>query len=199
VFERQSAIANALKAGGRDGQDGQRRLQVGEVRGWTLIQIAAFVSTVPEFEDAVRPVFQADLPKGVGEAVNVDGRRLLKTGSEQYWIFTFDGADTLDALQAAVTPNIGAITLLSDSRTCLFIDGEGAREVLARGIALDFHPEVFRIGHFALTGVHHTPVLVYRTGDNRYELYALRTFAVSVWEWLIDAALSFGYDIVASG
>ena len=49
----------------------------------------------------------------------------------------------------------------------------------------------------ALTGIHHTPVLVHRTSEQRYEIYAMRTFALSVWEWLSDAALPFGYEIEA--
>jgi hypothetical protein len=48
-----------------------------------------------------------------------------------------------------------------------------------------------------LTGLHHTPVLLLRSAQNRYEIFALRTFALSVWEWLTDAALPWGYDITA--
>jgi len=55
-------------------------------------------------------------------------------------------------------------------------------------VPLDFHPEVFRVDHFALTGIHHTPVLIHRTAEDRYDIYALRTYAMTVWEWLTDAA-----------
>lgn len=73
--------------------------------------------------------------------------------------------------------------------------GGAAREVLERGIALDLHPTVFAVGHFAQTGLHHVPVLLERVGEQRYALYVPTTWAVSVWEWLADAALPFGYDI----
>jgi sarcosine oxidase subunit gamma len=63
------------------------------------------------------------------------------------------------------------------------------------GIALDFHQSTFRIGHFAMAGLHHTAVLVHRSGEERYELYVLRSFALWTWEWLTDAALQFGYEI----
>ena len=65
-----------------------------------------------------------------------------------------------------------------------------------QGIPLDLHLDVFREGQFALTGLHHTPVLLLPAPD-RYEIFAMRSFALSVWEWLTDAALEFGYDIVA--
>jgi sarcosine oxidase subunit gamma len=121
---------------------------------------------------------------------------VFKTGPEQFWIVTRDGENLAPALQSAVAATIGAVTTLSHSRTCVFIDGPGAREVLETGIALDLHPEVFRPNCFALTGLHHTPILLHRSGENRYELYAMRTFALWIWERLCDAALPFGYDIV---
>jgi sarcosine oxidase gamma subunit len=34
-------------------------------------------------------------------------------------------------------------------------------------------------------------VLVHCAGENRFEIYALRTFALSVYDWLTDAALEY--------
>lgn len=198
MFERKSALVGVLIHSGRDGAGGQRRLRVGEVRGWRLVQVAAFPATLGELEKVVRPVLGADLPVRMSEAIIVGGRRLLKIGPEQFWIITSDGEELAPTLQAAVGPAIGAVTPLSHSRACIFVEGLSARKLLATGIALDLHPDVFRANCFALTGLHHTPILIYRSGEDRYELYVLRTFALSLWEWLTDAALPFGSDIVAS-
>jgi heterotetrameric sarcosine oxidase gamma subunit len=195
VFERQSALAGALTQGGRDGADGRRRLRIGESRGWSLVQIAAFSTTLTELENAVRPVLNAHLPPRIGEVVNVDGRRVLKTGPHQFWIITRDSEDLASRLQAAVPPAVGAVIPLSHSRTSIVIEGAQARELLAKGIPLDLHPDVFPPGRFALTGVHHTPVLIHRSGESRYELYVMRTFAQSIWDWLIDAVMPLGYDV----
>ena len=70
-----------------------------------------------------------------------------------------------------------------------------ARACLQRGIALDLHPPVFAVGHFAQTALHHVPVLLERSADLRYELQVPTTWAVSVWEWLSDAVLPFGDGI----
>jgi len=195
VFERQSVLVGVLRSNGRDGLSGQRRLRVGEARGWNLVQVAAFAATVADLGRALRPLLGADLPIRVGDAATVGGRFLLKTGPEQFWVITRDGEDFAPALQAAVLPSIGAVTSLSHSRTCIVVEGLPAGEVLSAGIALDFHPNVFRVNCFALTGLHHTPVLILRRSEHRYELYALRTFALWTWEWLTDAALPFGYEI----
>jgi methylglutamate dehydrogenase subunit D len=195
VFERQSALANALTSRGQNGRDGRRQLRIGESRGWNLVQVASFATTLTELATALRSVLNADLPQRIGEVINVNGRRLLKTGAHQFWIITAAKEDLVSALQAAVTPAIGAVTPLSHSRTRIVIDGPPARNVLAMGIPLDFHPDVFAVDSFALTGLHHTPILVHRSGENRYELYVMRTFAQSIWDWLTDAALPLGYEV----
>lgn len=198
MLERKSALVGALQSGGRNGATGQRRLRIGETRGWNLLQVAAFPATLEELEQAVRPLLGGDLPTRLGKAISVNGRRLLKTGPEQFWIITRASEDLTTAFQAAVTQDIGTVTPLSHSRTCIFVEGLSARELLATGIALDLHPDAFQLDSFALTGLHHTPILIHRSGDNRYDLYVMRTFALWAWEWLTDAALPYGYEIVAA-
>mgnify|MGYP001077707472 CR=1 FL=1 len=194
MLERRSALAEALKHGGRDGAGGARRLRLGEVRGWSLVQAAAFTATLPQLAEAVRPLV-GDLPTEVGAARQSGERQLFKTGAAQFWVVGPEKDDVAAELQQAVAPSIGAVTPLSHSRTRIFIEGAPVREVLAKGIAVDFHPDVFPVGWFVLTGLDHTPVLVHRTSGDRYELYVLRTFARTIWDWLTDAALPFGYDV----
>ena len=187
----------AVSTGGHDeGPRGGTR--IGESRGWTLVQAAAFASTHAEFRQVMRSQLGAELPTRVGDVIRVNGRQLLKTGAEQYWIITReeDGAAYPGAPRPGIShpaiphlvipPQMGAITDLSHSRTCMFIEGAGAAPVLAQGVPLDFHPDYFRVDQFALTGLHHMPVLIHRSAEYRYELYALRTYALSVWEWLAD-------------
>ncbi len=168
MFERQSAVGKVS----------------GEIRGWALVQAAAFHSTHAVFRQAMRAQLGAELPAGIGQVIRANGRMLLKTGAEQYWIIA------PEAVNIDIAPQTGAVTSLSHSRTRLFIEGPQAAAVLAKGVPLDFHPDVFRVDHFALTGIHHTPVLIHRSGQDRYEIYALRTYALTVWEWLTDAAVS---------
>jgi len=238
VFERQSVLAGvhdegrqgavlggargeqrygrAVSTGGHDeGPRGGTR--IGESRGWTLVQAAAFASTHAEFRQVMRSQLGADLPTRVGDVIRVNGRQLLKTGAEQYWIVTREedgavgtgvaGTGTTAAYPGVagtgttathpgishpaiphlvIPPQMGAVTDLSHSRTCMFIEGVCAAPVLAKGVPLDFHPDYFRVDQFALTGLHHMPVLIHRSAEYRYELYALRTYALSVWEWLAD-------------
>jgi heterotetrameric sarcosine oxidase gamma subunit len=193
VFERTSALTGALAGRGRNGTDSALAVRIGEVRGFRLFQVAAFPGMLADFEQVITPVLGGRLPVTVGEVHTIGARLLLKTGLEQFWIVIDEGDDLAGPLESTVTPAIGAVTQLSHSRTRLFVEGTAARQVLAAAIAVDLHPDTFRVGSFALTGLHHTPVLLHRGGADRYELYVLRTFALWIWELLTDAARTYGY------
>lgn len=188
------ALSGAPNRSGRDNAGGKRLLRIGVARGWKLIQVSGFAGTRKTLDEAVRPVLGAHLPVNVGIVNMVGTKCLLKTGPEQFWIITRDGEHLAPALGNTVAPEVGVVTPLSHSRVCIAIDGPSARDVLATGIGLDFHDDPFGIGHFALTGLHHTPVMIHRGGESRYDIYAMRTFAQWTWEWLTDAALAYGYD-----
>lgn len=153
-------------------------LDIREAPGFTLTQAAGLDGG---FEARLREVI-GELPVRVGKAVETDGRTVMRIGPAQFWII---------APQAEDLTGMGALTPLSSSRARILIAGAPARDVLAKGMALDFHPGTFTPGTFAMTGLHHTPVLVHCIGEDSFHLYALRTFAMSVWDWLTDAALEF--------
>lgn len=199
MFEPKSALAGVLAKGGRDGADGKRRCCLGELRGWILLQVAAFPATIAEVERVLPAAVGATLPRMLSETVAVGAGRVFRTGPEQFWIVGPGGnTDEAEAhLRRAIPAAVGAVTALSHSRTRIVVEGACARDVLRKGIPLDVDPDVFRVDQAALTGLHHTPILLHRPGVDRYELYAMRSFALSVWEWLTDAALEFGYDVAA--
>ena len=157
-------------------------LTLGEVRGFTLTQIAVFDKAS---EAGVAAVTGA-LPQENRRAIESNGRTIFRTGPLAFWCVGPEKDDLAAQLQgkAIVTP-------LSHSRTRISIEGSAARKVLGKGIPIDLHTSVFTPGTFAMTGLHHTPVLLHCVAENRFELYAMRTFALDAWEWLEDAALEF--------
>jgi heterotetrameric sarcosine oxidase gamma subunit len=171
MLDRRSALASARPYA-------SPVLQIGEARGFSLLQIAGPAK-------AISPI-TGKLPAKVGVVTKNDGRILMRTGENQFWIIGPENDGIAAKLDGIAIP-----TPLSHSRTRIFIDGAPARDVLSKVIPLDFHPTVFKSGMFAMTGIHHTPVLVHCMSENRFEIYALRTFALSVYDWLTDAALEF--------
>lgn len=124
-----------------------------------------------------------NLPESVGQAIEREGRTLMKVGRSQYWIISGEQDDLGKKLAGAAI-----LVPLSHSRTRLRLEGIQARAVLARSAAVDFHASAFAPGQFALTGIHHTPVLIHCIAAEAFHVYAMRTFALSLWEWLADAA-----------
>ncbi len=157
-------------------------LELGEVRGITLTQAAGLDA---EFEAKLAAV-AGGLPAKAGQSAEINGRTLMRTGPAQFWIIA-PQADDLGGMLGY----LGAVTPLSHSRTRIYLEGAAARHVLAKGIPLDFHESAFTPGMFAMTGLHHTPVLVHCLSAQRFEIYVPRTFALDIWEWLTDAALEY--------
>ena len=171
MLDRRSALASARPYA-------SPVLQIGEARGFSLLQVAGPAK-------AISPI-TGKLPAKVGVVTQNDGRILMRTGENQFWIIGPENDGIATKLEG-----VAILTPLSHSRTRIFIEGAPARDVLSKCIPLDFHPTVFKSGMFAMTGIHHTPVLVHCTSENRFEIYALRTFAISVYDWLTDAALEY--------
>jgi methylglutamate dehydrogenase subunit D len=116
----------------------------------------------------------------VGIALEHDERTQLRINVTQVWVI----GEPLNANTCISTP-------LSSSRTRIALEGENTRAVLAKLAAIDFHSKQFKTGMFAQTAIHHTPVLIHCTDVNTFHIYAMRTFAMSVWEAITDAALEF--------
>jgi sarcosine oxidase subunit gamma len=157
-------------------------LKIFEAPDFSLTQAAGFDK---RFEKAVTPI-AGKLPSKIGVTLESEGRTIFRNGPLQFW---FIGPES-DDLATKLGP-LCIVTPLNHSRTRVTLEGPPARDVLAKGIARDFHEDAFTPGMFAMTGLHHTPVLVHCVSQDRFNLYVMRTFAVTLWDWLTDAALEF--------
>ncbi len=193
MFERRSPLAAHLARGGRDGADGRRALRISEVAGWHLVQIGVFHRSRAPLAAAVEALCGCALPTSPQLVTRAGAHRLYRIAEDQYWLVTEDPAAP-PALARAIAPEVAAITPLDHARIRLVIEGAAAAALLARIATIDLRPAAFPVGCFAQTGVHHAGVLLERSGAERYELYVLSTYAESTWEWIVDAALPYGYD-----
>jgi methylglutamate dehydrogenase subunit D len=175
MLESRSALAGAVPFS-------WAALTLGEVRGFTLTQVVGFSRS---FEAALAEV-AGSLPESNDRSIESKGRTVFRIGPQAFWFVGPEKDDLGSRLaeSAVVTP-------LSNSRTRISVEGRAARQVLLKGIPIDLHESSFAPGRFAMTGLHHTPVLLHCISPARFEIYAMRTFALSIWEWLEDAALEF--------
>jgi methylglutamate dehydrogenase subunit D len=146
--------------------------------GVTLFETPDFTLTQIAGEEKTLKKVLGKLPTKVGVVIEHDDRTLFRIGPKQFWL-----------LGKTIEQNDGVyITSLSSGRTRLALEGIRARQVLAACALIDFDQSQFKPGHFVMTGIHHTPVTIHCTGENTFHIYALRTFARNVWEWLCDVA-----------
>jgi heterotetrameric sarcosine oxidase gamma subunit len=164
-----------------------------------LAGVASFVGedvTLAESSDfAIREVWFGDGAEDVEKSflaaskiiMAKQGVETLKVASNKYWcISSHDkiGGRIINGLTGELP---AAETVLISGRTRIAISGPRSRNVLAKCAAVDFHPHVFKLEHFVMTGIHHIPVLIHCTGAEQFHIYVMRTFALSLWEILVDA------------
>jgi methylglutamate dehydrogenase subunit D len=165
MLSRSSALASSKAFTGRG-------LDIFEAPDFTLTQYAGAET---ELKKAL-----GKTPARVGVVLEHGGRSQLRVNPAQIWLI----GESIDSDACFSIP-------LSSSRTRIVLEGDNARAVLAKLCAIDFHPKQFKAGMFVQTAIHHTPVLIQCFGDNSFHIYAMRTFALSVWEAVTDAALEF--------
>jgi len=151
-------------------------VNITEDAAFTLTQIAGFGKA---FEKVLAEAV-GKLPAKVGIANSNGDFAVLRVAPRQFWCIGNNVPEGLSA-ECVVTP-------LSSSRCRIKIEGDEARTLLARCAPVDFDSRSFKPGHFVLTGIHHTPVMIHCTSECEFHLYAMRTFARAVWEWVTDAA-----------
>ena len=133
----------------------------------------------------------------------------LWLGPDEWWIVNPgpapESGPTLAAtLRTAMAGRRGAVTDVSESRTCVRISGPRARDLLCKGMPLDLHSRAFATGRCAQSHLAKAGVLLHLVADKggldgpTFELYVLRSFAEYLWLWLEDAAAEYGLTITTS-
>ncbi len=143
-------------------------LALREAPGFTLIQYAGADRALAR-ELGVEPEF--------GKVEKSEGRSFIRVAPHQVWVL----GEQIEVRQCHATP-------LSSGRSRFALEGEKARALLAACAAIDFSRSALGTGACAMTGIHHTPVLIQCTGPESFHIYVMRSFALSVWETLVDAA-----------
>lgn len=99
-----------------------------------------------------------------------------------------------DGLARAIPDEIGSVTDLSSARTVLTVSGSDVTTVLAKGIAIDFHPQSFPVGKVVQTSVHNMPVMLIRLDASQFRLFAFSSYAESILHWLENACRNHGFQ-----
>jgi len=170
---------------------------IAERTGVSLCSVLARKGAEGELADRARQVFGVEFPREP-RYTGTTPVAFAWAGPSQ-WLALGEGPDGR-AFELQLRSSLAGVAYVmdqSDGRTIVRISGPRARDTLAKGVHIDLHPSVFQPGHTALTTVSYIGVHFWQL-DNvpTYEFTMFRSFAVSFWEWLVDAATEFG---VAAG
>lgn len=132
----------------------------------------ARITSVAPFRGREAAVSKA-LQEAAGAAFPAPNRATGKAGARIVWT----GPGQALVLGPAVAPEGAAITDQSDAWAHLVLEGQGARDVLARLAPVDLREGVFRRGHAARTLLFHMTATLIRTGTDRWEILVFRSMA----------------------
>ncbi len=169
------------------------------------------------FDKAVQEALGVALPSEPNTTTSTttseDDLRVFWLGPDEWWVVTpGDGPAMADKLRAALAGQKAAVTDVSESRTCIHVCGDRARDLLSKGCPLDLHPRVFAAGRCAQSLCAKAMITLHQVADDgddsadadlasgggpAYDVYVLNSFAEYLWLWLEDAAREYGLRVTA--
>jgi heterotetrameric sarcosine oxidase gamma subunit len=199
MVERLSALASVYRPGDFGTPGPVPAIVIAERRPLAMVQVAAFGG-------------EGDVMTGMAGAVGVtpDPRpNRAATGGDTSVLWLGAGRwlvvepvrpdrDLEQVLRRALPETGAAVTDLSESRTVLRIAGPRARDVLAKGCPVDLHARAFPVGACAQSLLGHVGALFHAVDATpSFDVYVARSFALTVWEWMTEAAAEYGYRVAA--
>jgi methylglutamate dehydrogenase subunit D len=184
-------MAEALSAlAGMTASAGGGRVALSEAPLRALAQVQAWPTTAQAVTDALSTLPLGEIPP-IGKASERGGLLVAHVAPRRFMIAGPD-ADLPARLTDLIPASAGSVTNLTHGRAILSLEGDAAREVLQKCVALDLADAAFPVGRAAATMIHHVDVLIVRRGSKRFGLWVLRSFAEALAEWLLDAGLEEG-------
>ncbi len=190
-----SALEHTLEAG-RFGRDTDAPgVTLTQRRGLLIAQLCHWPDRADAFARAIDTGLTLPVP-APNRASADNAVAMLSIGAETYWVVA-EGADgeLLDRLRAGFDSDTATVADLSHARCGLRLRGPAVRQVLAKGLPVDLHPRVLPVGAVAVSAVHGIHTVLHHSGGDIFDLYVLRSYAVSFWGWLTHSAAEFGYAV----
>ena len=175
---------------------GERPVVLTERSGLTIAQISAYRDKMGEIAKAVLDISGLELPQRPGR-VAANGVALIGMARGQ-WLAIAEG-DKGRALLARLNEalsGLAAIVDQSDAKAMLRLAGCRARDVLAKGCALDLNERAFKPQDAATTQIALIPCQLWQLDDApTYELAVPLSYARSFWSWITASAAEYGYEV----
>jgi len=171
-------------------KDDRDLLNISEVKGLTIIQIAQYKRSEVQLNsiriDGLE--FDSQSPKVSSNKET----RILWSGPNT-WLVISRKENIIEIIKEKCNSANFAVTDISHSRAVIKIKGLQAKEVLKKGSPINFNE--FKKNNCAGTVFHGINIVIDSIDNNpeTYHLLTLRSFGESLYHHVTDAALEFGY------
>ncbi|MEX3010587.1 sarcosine oxidase subunit gamma [Hoeflea sp. TYP-13] len=154
-----------------------------------LVLVSAWPDTADKVFGTVGKALKIGIPDDCRTTAGSDHATAFRIAPRRLMIVS-QTPDLFSSLKGAVPCEDGSVSQQDHSRIRIRLTGPGAAALLSRGAPVDFDRSVFPAGTFAQTGIHHMWVLIHKIAEEpeAYDLYVLRSFALSFWQWLQESA-----------
>jgi methylglutamate dehydrogenase subunit D len=164
-------------------------LRISEGAPGSIIQVAGW----SDFTTAIEPLMTALGFNGCGDYGRVHAAEDImcyRVAPDRLLLHSADPNLIAKTLEV-ISPSAGVVLDLSHARWLLRVEGTNAANFMSRMAPLDFDLVSFPDGAFAQTGIHHVSVLIYRRGDESFDILVPTTWARSIWLLMTESARPF--------
>lgn len=191
---RNSPLQALMQPGRHGSSEGDAGISLCEVTDFSLLLAMARRGKGAALNQALKTRF-GTATAGKPKAVTADEATLVWTAPDQYFVLTPDrGSSLLEQIEEALSDS-ASVSEQSDSRAWIRISGKRSRDALAKMIAIDLHPSVFRNGDAAATPMSHIPVHLWRSQGDVFNILVPSGFAVALWRSILDHSAEYGVEI----
>jgi len=135
-----------------------------------------------------------ELPTRPKTSARQGGVSALWLGPDE-WLIVDEG-ETAESLatsdgplaEALVAVSGIAVVDISHRNVGIVVDGPAAEAVVAAGCPQDIRPVSFLVGACSRTVLSKAEIVLWRTGEQRFEIECWRSFADYVWTFLVEAS-----------
>lgn len=197
ALKARSPFAGLLHAVGSGGG-----VTVGDRDGLGLASVMALKGQATVIAERLASSYGLVLPYDPSRFVAGDVA-IIGTGPGR-WLATKDGAaNALAEDLVTLLDGVAAVADQSDGYAVLRLHGPELRQVLAKGVAIDLHPEAFPVNGAAVTAIAHIGVTLWRLDDAAdgnpvFEIALFRSMAGSFMHWLESSAGEFGLGVATA-
>jgi sarcosine oxidase subunit gamma len=194
-----SVIQENLRPGRRGAAELPAGVTLALKENLALAMVMARKNRADDLSRCVRAGFDFNLP-ALPLRVNSGTISCAWAGAGQ-WLFIGENEDpfSFESTIREKLTGLAAVTNQSDGRTVIRASGPRLRAMLAKGVPIDLHARSFKSGDVAMTVIGHIAVHLSLLNEaSTCELVVFRSYASSLWNWLVDAGAEFGVEVVGA-